>query len=99
MAYETSGMLSYHAITDPQAVQAERGPTGEGRSGRRAASKVKKLPSAKPGAETKGFPGIPAGTVMIVSKSSVWMDWPRTTSEPTSGPSTLEDVSSCTLFV
>src|SRR5688500_17021824 len=49
--YETSGRLSYHAISEPQVTHAERGRTSERRSGRRAATTFRKLPSASAGAK------------------------------------------------
>src|SRR6266508_2953018 len=52
-AYETSGTLSYHAISEPHAGHAERGLTSERRSGRRAATTFRKLPSASAGAKIK----------------------------------------------
>src|SRR3954453_2783677 len=45
-------MLSYHAISVPQAPHAERGRTIERRSGTRAATTLRKLPIARPGTKT-----------------------------------------------
>src|SRR5262249_50976256 len=44
-----SGTLSYHAIGVSQLVHAEPGETSERRSGRRAATTFRKLPTARPG--------------------------------------------------
>src|SRR6266545_1720045 len=52
-AYDTSGTLSYHAISVPHVGHAERGLTSERRSGRRAATTLRKLPRASAGAKTK----------------------------------------------
>src|SRR5215204_4482423 len=63
---ETSGRLSYQAISPPHDMHAERGCTRERRSGRRAATTFRKLPSASAGAKTtaasaSSTPGISAG--------------------------------------
>src|SRR5579875_2090326 len=52
--YETTGTLSYQRIGDPQRMQAEPGRTTERRSGTRAATTPRKLPSARPGRKTSG---------------------------------------------
>src|SRR6266545_748268 len=49
--YETSGMLSYQRVCCPQDMQADGGRTIERRSGTRAATTFRKLPSARPGAK------------------------------------------------
>src|SRR5919197_2178211 len=46
-------MLSCHAIFSPQPMQADGGETTERRSGTRAATTFRKLPSASPGATKK----------------------------------------------
>jgi hypothetical protein len=46
-------MLSYHASSRPQLMHAERGETTERRSGMRAASTFRKLPTASPGASAQ----------------------------------------------
>src|SRR3954452_23790676 len=51
-AYETSGMLSYHAMLVSQLGHAEPGETIERFSGSRAATTFRKLPTARPGART-----------------------------------------------
>src|SRR5207249_10405138 len=50
--YDTSGMLSRARISWPHDMQAEGGRTMERRSGTRAATTFRKLPSASPGAKT-----------------------------------------------
>src|SRR5207249_5192502 len=49
--YDTSGMLSRARISWPHDMQAEGGRTMERRSGTRAATTFRKLPSASPGAK------------------------------------------------
>src|SRR3954452_15510514 len=51
-AYETSGMLSYHAMLVSQLGHAEPGETIERFNGSRAATTFKKQPTARPGART-----------------------------------------------
>src|SRR3989441_2665034 len=51
-AYESSGTLSSRRISWPQDMQADGGRTIERRSGTRAATTFRKLPSASPGAKT-----------------------------------------------
>src|SRR5436190_22631792 len=48
-AYESRGTLSYQAIAVSQLMQAEPGDTSERRSGTRAATTFRKLPTARPG--------------------------------------------------
>ena len=50
-AYETSGTLSYHAISCPQAMHADAGLTSDRLSGTRAATTFRKEPNASPGAK------------------------------------------------
>src|SRR5579862_718065 len=50
MRYETSGMLSYHAISCSQDMHAEPGEMSERFSGTRAATTFRKEPRARPGA-------------------------------------------------
>ena len=52
-ANETSGTLSYHAIRASHDMQDEGGLTTDRRSGTRAATTLRKLPSASAGAKTK----------------------------------------------
>ncbi len=63
MAHETSGMLSYQASVVPQLMHADAGFTTERRSGTRAATTLRKLPSASPGtramAASPGFTSAP----------------------------------------
>src|SRR5581483_1390779 len=49
-SHETSGMLSYHASSCAQLMHADGGLTSERRSGSRAATTFRKLPTARPGA-------------------------------------------------
>src|SRR5204863_7736618 len=48
--YESRGTLSYQAIGVSQLMQAEPGETSDRRSGTRAATTLRKLPTARPGA-------------------------------------------------
>src|SRR5262245_40907237 len=48
-AYESSGTLSYQAIGVSQLMHAEPGETSDRRSGTRAATTFRKLPTARPG--------------------------------------------------
>src|SRR5258705_827722 len=50
-AYETSGTLSYSAISCPHAMQADAGLTSERFNGTRAATTFRKEPNASPGAK------------------------------------------------
>src|SRR5205807_4729037 len=52
-AQETSGTLSYHAIRSLQDMQADGGETIERRSGTRAATTFRKLPTARAGANSR----------------------------------------------
>src|ERR1043166_4385563 len=52
-AYETSGTLSYQRISCAHDMHADGGRTIDRRSGTRAATTFRKLPSASPGATTK----------------------------------------------
>src|SRR3954463_4382774 len=49
-SHDTTGTLSYHAISCPHDMQAEGGRTIERRSGTRAATTFRNEPSARPGA-------------------------------------------------
>src|SRR3954452_1492431 len=70
-AQETIGMLSYHASGVSHAMHADPGCTTERRSGTRAATTLRKLPSASPGTKAIAASAVPTITPIGWARSAL----------------------------